>query len=163
MILQKAGASDVKLILPTDCVVAAEISEGVETHVVARDQIPPDLEGMDIGPSTRVTFSKEISEAGTVIWNGPLGVFEIPPFEEGTKAVAEALVEATRQGTTTVVGGGETAAAVTAFGLEADLSHVSTGGGASLEFLEGKTLPGVAALSDVEEPNEEEVQYQESE
>ena len=163
MILQKAGASDVKLILPEDCVVAAEISEGVETHVVARDQIPPDLEGMDIGPSTRVTFSKGISEAGTVIWNGPLGVFEIPPFEEGTKAVAEALVEATRQGTTTVVGGGETAAAVTAFGLEADLSHVSTGGGASLEFLEGKTLPGVAALSDVEEPNEEEVQYQESE
>jgi phosphoglycerate kinase len=156
MILQKAGAADVKLILPEDCVVASEISEGVETHVVARDQIPPDLEGLDIGPSTRASFTEEVCNAGTVIWNGPLGVFELPPFEQGTRAIAEALAEATKQGTTTVVGGGETAAAVTAFGLENSLSHVSTGGGACLEFLEGKTLPGVAALCDFEESNEEE-------
>jgi phosphoglycerate kinase len=148
MILQKAGAAELKLVFPEDCVVAAEISEGVETRVVPRDQIPSDLEALDIGPATRAAFAAEVARAGTVIWNGPLGVFEVSPFEQGTKAVAEALVEATKKGTTTIVGGGETAAAVKAFGLEGGISHVSTGGGASLEFLEGKILPGVAALSE---------------
>ncbi|MDA0747403.1 MAG: phosphoglycerate kinase [bacterium] len=150
MLLQRAGASEVKLVLPVDCVVAAGRTPGVETRVVSRDEIPADLESFDIGPETCRLFADEIRNARTVVWNGPMGVFELDAFAGGTRAVAEAMAEATDNGATTVVGGGETAAAVAAYGLVDRLSHVSTGGGASLEFLEGKELPGVAALSDKE-------------
>jgi phosphoglycerate kinase len=102
----------------------------------------------DIGPATQKRFTAEIENAKTVIWNGPMGVFETPPFDAGTAAVAKALSEATARGATTIVGGGDSAAAVAELRLEDRMSHVSTGGGASLEFLEGKTLPGVAALDD---------------
>lgn len=148
MLLQRASANELNLVLPVDCVAAPGLADGVETTVVSRDKIPSDLEGLDIGPETRKLFADEIQKAGTVVWNGPMGVFEKPPFDAGTRAVAEALAAATEKGTTTVVGGGETAAAVAGFGLTDRLSHVSTGGGASLEFLEGKELPGVSALSD---------------
>ena len=151
MLLERAAANELKLILPVDCVVAAELAEGADTTVVPRDGIPAELEGLDIGPETRKVFADEILKAKTVVWNGPVGVFEKPPFDAGTRAVAEALVLATGEGATSVVGGGETAAAIAGFGMSDKLSHVSTGGGASLEFLEGKELPGVAALSDVED------------
>ena len=147
-LIQRAKDEGVKLLLPVDTVVAADMAEGVPTQIVPRDQIPAELEGFDIGPETRKLFAEEVKKAKTVIWNGPLGVCEIYSFSLGSRAVAQALVDATESGATTIVGGGETAAAVADFGMAEKLSHVSTGGGASLEFLEGKTLPGVAALSD---------------
>lgn len=147
-LIQRAKDEGINLILPIDTVVAADMKEGVPTQIVPRDQIPADLEGFDIGTESRKLFAEEVKNAKTVIWNGPLGVCEIYSFSLGSRAVAEALVEATENGATTIVGGGETAAAVADFGVADKLSHVSTGGGASLEFLEGKTLPGVAALSD---------------
>ena len=103
---------------------------------------------LDIGPTSEKLFVDVITKARTVVWNGPMGVFETPPFDQGTRALAKALAEATKRGATTIVGGGDSAAAVAELGLEDQMSHVSTGGGASLEFLEGKTLPGVAALDD---------------
>ena len=150
-LLRRAEADGTRLLLPVDCVVAAEMTEGAETAVVARDGIPADKEALDIGPETQALFAEEIRKAKTVVWNGPMGVFELDTFAAGTRAVAEALTQASALGATTVVGGGETAAAVTKYGYADQLSHVSTGGGASLEFLEGKELPGVAALSDKEE------------
>jgi phosphoglycerate kinase len=148
MLLQRAAANDLNLVLPVDCVAASELKEGAQTTVVSRDAIPAELQGLDIGPETRKLFADEILKAKTVVWNGPVGVFEMKPFDEGTRAIADALVSATENGATTVIGGGETAAAVAGFGLADKVSHVSTGGGASLEFLEGKVLPGVAALTD---------------
>ncbi len=153
-LLKRAEAEGVRLLLPADCVVAPEPAEGVETRVTPRDGIPEDLEALDIGPETRALFAGEILQAKTAVWNGPMGVSEVSAFSGGTRAVAEALAEATSRGAMTVVGGGETAAAVANYGLADRLSHVSTGGGASLEFLEGKELPGAAALSEREE-NEE--------
>ena len=150
-LLKRAEAEGVDLILPTDTVVAAEMTEGIPAQIVPRDQIPADLEGFDIGTETRKRFSDVVLSAKTVVWNGPLGVCEIYSFSKGSRAVANALVTATERGATTIVGGGETAAAMADFGVAEKLSHVSTGGGASLEFLEGQTLPGVAALSDREE------------
>ena len=150
-LLKRAEEEEVDLILPTDTVVAAEMTEGVPAQIVPRDQIPADLEGFDIGTETRKRFSNEVLNAKTVVWNGPWGVCEIFSFSQGSRAVASALVTATERGATTIVGGGETAAAMADFGVAEQLSHVSTGGGASLEFLEGQTLPGVAALSDREE------------
>jgi len=147
-LIQRAKDEGIKLLLPVDTVVAADMAEGVPTQTVPCDQIPADLEGFDVGPETRKLFANEVKNAKTVIWNGPLGVCEIYSFSLGSRAVAKALVEATEGGATTIVGGGETAAAVAHFGMAEKLRHVSTGGGASLEFLEGKTLPGVAALSD---------------
>jgi phosphoglycerate kinase len=121
---------------------------GSGAHIVARDAIPSDEAMFDIGPESEKLFAEIIRGAKTVVWNGPMGVFEKPPFDAGTRAVASAMAEATKRGSTTIVGGGDSAAAVADLGLEAAMSHVSTGGGASLEFLEGKTLPGVAALDD---------------
>ena len=137
-----------KLVLPNDAVVAPSIEESAKAHAVAREAIPADQAMLDIGPRSVELFAREIARARTVIWNGPMGVFETKPFDEGTRRVAEAIAEATDGGATTIVGGGDSAAAVAQLRLEDRMSHVSTGGGASLEFLEGKTLPGVAVLDD---------------
>ena len=137
-----------KLVLPTDAMVARALDDGETAHAVARDAIPHDQGMFDIGPASAASFAKIIGGAKTVIWNGPMGVFEHKPFDAGTRAVADAMAKATKQGATTIVGGGDSAAAVAELGLEGAMSHVSTGGGASLEFLEGKVLPGVAALDD---------------
>jgi phosphoglycerate kinase len=130
-----------KLVLPTGAVVARELRAGAETHTVPRDRIPDGWAVYDIDPATEKDFAARIDVAGTVVWNGPMGVFETPPFDHGTMAIARAMATATSNGAVTVVGGGDSAAAVTQ-------AHVSTGGGASLEFLEGKTLPGIAALDE---------------
>ena len=146
-IVGEAEKAGIDLVLPVDSVVATGLSEDAVTAVVDRASIPVDQEAADIGPETQTLFGEWIGKARTVVWNGPMGVFEMTPFSNGTKAVARAMAEATDNGATTVVGGGETAAAVVALGLKDRISHVSTGGGASLEFLEGKALPGVEALS----------------
>ncbi len=143
-----ADAGD-KLVVPVGGVVARELKEGTETRTVSRDAIPEGWAVFDIDPRTEQTFASHIESAGTVVWNGPMGVFETPPFDHGTLAVARAMAAATEMGAVTVVGGGDSAAAVAQAGLEDRMTHVSTGGGASLEFLEGKTLPGVAALDEV--------------
>lgn len=140
--------ADVKLLLPIDCVVAAEAEAGAPAQVVARSAVPADSRILDIGPATREAFAERIGQAATVLWNGPMGLFEIPDFAEGTHAVAEACAAATAAGTVTIAGGGDTAAALEDAGLADSVTHVSTGGGASLEFLEGKELPGIAALDD---------------
>jgi phosphoglycerate kinase len=132
-----------KIVLPADVVVAAEMTEAASTSVVPWNSIPHDKSGFDIGPETGKLFAEIISSAGTVLWNGPMGVFELTPFMQGTHAVAQALAESSAF---TIVGGGDSAAAVEKFDLADKMSHVSTGGGASLEFLEGKELPGIAAL-----------------
>ena len=137
-----------KLVLPSDAMAARALDAGDNAHVVARDAIPHDEGMFDIGPASSANFAKIITTAKTVVWNGPMGVFESKPFDAGTRAVADAMAKATKLGATTIVGGGDSAAAVAEVGLEHAMSHVSTGGGASLEFLEGKVLPGVAALDD---------------
>jgi len=144
-LLEKAGT---RLILPHDATVAPAIEQGDAARAVGRDAIPADQAMLDIGPRTAESYARAIASAKTVLWNGPMGVFETPPFDKGTRAIAEALAKATGQGATTIVGGGDSAAAVEQAGLADKMSHVSTGGGASLEFLEGKTLPGLAALTD---------------
>jgi phosphoglycerate kinase len=144
-LLDRAGA---KLMLPTGSVIARRLAPDAETRSVARDAIPADWAVYDIDAGTVEHFRGAIRSAGTVLWNGPMGVFETPPFDQGTRAIAEALAQATDAGTVTVVGGGDSAAAVAEAGLSDRMTHVSTGGGASLEFLEGKELPGVAALDD---------------
>jgi phosphoglycerate kinase len=145
-LMQKAGR---KLVLPTGAVVARELSPKAETRTVKRETIPPDFAVYDIDPETEKSFGAAIERAGTVVWNGPMGVFETPPFNHGTLAIAHSMARATRNGAVTVIGGGDSAAAVTQAGLTDAITHVSTGGGASLEFLEGKELPGVAALDEV--------------
>ncbi len=135
-----------KLVLPVDCVVASEFKADAEAKVVPVDEVPDDSMILDIGPATIAHFSNRLAAAKTVVWNGPMGVFEFPRFAEGTYAIARAL--ASLSGATTIIGGGDSAAAVEQSGLADKMSHISTGGGASLEFLEGKTLPGVAALDD---------------
>ena len=144
-LMQKAGR---KLVLPSGAVVARELSSNAERRTVQRDAIPADFAVYDIDPATEKTFGSIIEKAGTAVWNGPMGVFETPPFDHGTLAVAQAMARATRNGAITVIGGGDSAAAVAQAGLSDAITHVSTGGGASLEFLEGKELPGVAALDD---------------
>jgi len=139
-----------KLVLPVDLVVAPKMEAGAETKVVAKDAIPAGYSALDVGPETVKRYAEIIRGAKTVLWNGPMGVFEIEEFRKGTEGVARALTEATSGGATTVVGGGDSAAAIAELGLSEQVSHVSTGGGASLEFLEGKVLPGVEALSDRE-------------
>ncbi|MBL8087827.1 MAG: phosphoglycerate kinase [Chthonomonas sp.] len=134
-----------KIFIPTDVVVASELSPAAATATVSVDEIPADQLGADIGPATIAAFRQKIAEAGTAIWNGPMGVFEMAPFAEGTRAVAAAMAES--EGVT-IVGGGDSAAAIEEFGFADQVSHVSTGGGASLEFLEGKVLPGIVVLQD---------------
>ena len=145
-LMAKAGD---KLVLPSGAVIARKLEPGVETRAVARDAIPAGWSVYDIDEGTEREFAGRIGSAGTVVWNGPMGVFETPPFDHGTLAVAQAMASATDNGAVTVIGGGDSAAAVAQAGLTDRMTHVSTGGGASLEFLEGKELPGVAALDDV--------------
>ncbi len=145
-LIAKAGS---KLVLPQGAVVAEKLEAGAPTRSVPRTAIPAGWAMFDICADSERDFASRIRGAGTVVWNGPMGVFETPPFDHGTLAVAHAMAEATKGGTVTVVGGGDSAAAVAQAALDAAMSHVSTGGGASLEFLEGKVLPGVAALDEV--------------
>ncbi len=147
-ILKKAEEKKVNLKLPEDVVVAPEAKEEAPSQVVTMDAIPSDLQGLDIGPKTLEQFATELEKAKTVVWNGPMGVFEVSKFATGTIRIAEELAKITQKGATTIVGGGDSASAVAKANLNDRLSHISTGGGASLEFLEGKTLPGVAALTD---------------
>lgn len=142
--LAKAAERGVEVLLPVDLVIADRFAADAQTRVVAADAIPSGWQGLDIGPQSRTRFAEAIAQARTVVWNGPMGVFEFPAFAAGTKAVAEALAANPGE---TVVGGGDSAAAITLLGIPADaITHISTGGGASLEFLEGKTLPGLAVL-----------------
>lgn len=148
-LLAKAGD---RLLLPTDVVIARAIEPGTPTRTVSVDSIPAGWMALDMGPESIARFAEEIRSSRTILWNGPLGVAEVPEFREGTAGIAHAIADATRNGATTIVGGGDSAAALHELGLEDAVSHLSTGGGASLEFLEGKTLPGVAALSTGADP-----------
>ena len=142
--LERAERDGVEIVLPTDVVAATEFSAEAEHDVVAADAIPADRMGLDIGPDSGTLFAEKLRDCKTVFWNGPMGAFEMAPYAAGTKAVAEALVEATKGGALTVVGGGDSAAAVRQLGFaDSDFGHISTGGGASLEYLEGKQLPGL--------------------
>jgi phosphoglycerate kinase len=145
-ILARAAEKKVALMLPTDVVLADKFAGDAETRTASIDEIPAGWMGLDIGPETSRAFADVIVASKTAVWNGPMGVFEMEKFASGTRAVAEALVRATEQGATTVIGGGDSAAAIAQLGLADRVTHVSTGGGASLEFLEGKVLPGVQAL-----------------
>ena len=142
------GRAGEKIVLPVDCVVAGEAKAGARTWLLDRDEVPPEGSILDIGPKSVATFRDFIERARTVLWNGPMGLFEIDDFAEGTFGVARAVADATGRGATTIVGGGDTAAAVESAGVADRMTHVSTGGGASLEFLEGRALPGVAILDD---------------
>lgn len=144
-ILKKAESAGKTFVLPVDCVAAPTLDAGDQAKTVPARAIPAGWMGLDIGPRTAEAFEHEIARAGTIVWNGPVGVFEKPAFAAGTRRVAEALA---KSGAVTILGGGETAAAAEKFGVSGKMSHVSTGGGASLEFLEGRVLPGIAALDD---------------
>lgn len=144
-LLKKAEAAGVKMLLPIDVVVADEFNNDAKSAIVDKDAIPTDMMGLDIGPKTVELYKAAIADAETIVWNGPMGVFEMENFAHGTRAIAEALAESKA---VTVIGGGDSAAAVEQFGLADKMTHISTGGGASLEFLEGKVLPGVAVLED---------------
>jgi phosphoglycerate kinase len=147
-LLDRAGE---KMVLPVDCVVAGEAKAGARTWLLDRDDVPPEGSILDIGPKSVATFRDFIERSRTILWNGPMGLFEIADFADGTLGVARAVADATAAGATTVVGGGDTAAAVESAGLAHRVTHVSTGGGASLEFLEGRPLPGVAILDEKEQ------------
>ncbi len=147
-VLDLAQEMKVTIVLPSDVVVAPATNAQAATATVDITAIPADQIALDVGPKTIERIRDVLGKAGTIIWNGPLGVFENPAFARGTEEVAKMAAEATRRGATTIVGGGDSVAAVESLGLADQMSHVSTGGGASLEFLEGKTLPGVAALND---------------
>ena len=144
-LIEKAKANGVEILLPVDVVIADKIEAGVATEIVDIDNIPVDKEALDIGPKTAKLFADKIKEAKTVVWNGPMGVFEIKEFSNGTNEVAKALAESDA---VTIVGGGDSALAIEMAGLKDKITHVSTGGGASLEFLEGKELPGITAIED---------------
>ncbi|CAH0489526.1 unnamed protein product [Peronospora farinosa] len=148
-ILDEAKKRGVHIVLPTDVVIADKFDADAQWKVVPANAIPDDWLGLDIGPDSQTMFAKELKECKTVVWNGPMGVFEFPNFAKGTISVAEALAASTDNGVTTIVGGGDSVAAVEQAGLGSRMSHISTGGGASLELLEGKVLPGVAALNNV--------------
>jgi phosphoglycerate kinase len=150
-LLKKAEAKGVKLVLPTDVVLADKFDNNANTAIANANEIANDSDwmGLDIGPETLKTFAEEIEKSNTIVFNGPMGVFEMPNFATGTVTVAELMAKATERGATTIVGGGDSVAAVNQAGLGDKVSHISTGGGASLELLEGKELPGVAALTEV--------------
>jgi phosphoglycerate kinase len=145
-ILEEAKQKRLRLILPTDCVVADKLDNDADRKIVPSNKIPPGWRGLDIGPETVKLINLELRKAKLVVWNGPMGVFEMPNFANGTMEVARMLAQVTELGATTIVGGGDSAAAIAQGGFANAVSHVSTGGGASLEFLEGKQLPGVMAL-----------------
>jgi 3-phosphoglycerate kinase len=144
-LMQKAIDKGFKIVLPIDNVLADEFKPDAKTKITPSDEMDKDYMGMDIGPSSRIVFANEIKKAKTVIWNGPMGVFEMDAFAEGTKSVAQAMADCDGM---TIIGGGDSVAAVKQMGLSSKMSHISTGGGASLEFLEGKELPGITALND---------------
>ncbi|HHP5634402.1 phosphoglycerate kinase [Bacillus sp. UMTAT18] len=144
--MQLAKEKGVNFYMPVDVVITEEFSETATTKIVNIDSIPSNWEGVDIGPKTREIYADVIKKSKLVVWNGPMGVFEMTPFSQGTKAVGQALADA--EGTYSVIGGGDSAAAVEKFGMADKMSHISTGGGASLEFMEGKELPGVVCLND---------------
>mmetsp|Transcript_48612 Transcript_48612/g.126114 ORF Transcript_48612/g.126114 Transcript_48612/m.126114 type:complete len:178 (-) Transcript_48612:96-629(-) len=143
---KKAAEKGVQLLLPIDTVVASEYSATAESKTVAANEMPANWMGLDIGPQSIELFSKELAACNTIVWNGPMGVFEFDNFAQGTLSVADALAKAADNGATTIVGGGDSVAAVNKSGLAPKMSHISTGGGASLELLEGKELPGVVCL-----------------
>ena len=147
-LMEKAKAKGVNLILPIDTVIADDFSNTANQGLVDKGKIPDNWMGLDIGPKTRELFGKVILESKTILWNGPMGVFEMESFDKGTKAIAEYVAEATRNGAFSLIGGGDSAAAVNKFGYTDQVSYVSTGGGALLEHMEGKVLPGVAALAE---------------
>ncbi len=146
-LLKQAKEAECEIVLPVDTVVAKEFKANAENKVVT-DSIEDDWEGMDIGPKSRELFVEKLADSKTIIWNGPMGVFELEPFDEGTKAVALAVAEATAKGARTIIGGGDSASAIKNLGLEDKVSHISTGGGASLEFLEGKKFKCIAILDE---------------
>jgi phosphoglycerate kinase len=146
-ILALAAENNCRLLLPVDHVIAKEMRKGTEVKICHIKETPDDWMGLDIGPATVELYNKELSAARTIFWNGPMGVFEISPFERGTLSLAYAIAEATRRGSTSVVGGGDSVAALHKAGVAESITHISTGGGAALELLGGHTLPGVEALS----------------
>lgn len=147
-LVQKAKEKGVNLVIPTDAQIADAFSNDANVYDGPNDQIPADLQGLDIGKDSAANFAAIIKDSKTILWNGPMGVFEFDTFAKGTKAVADAVVEATKDGAFSLIGGGDSAAAVSKFGMSDDVSYVSTGGGALLEYMEGKVLPGVKALED---------------
>jgi phosphoglycerate kinase len=147
-LMEKAKAKGVNLILPVDTVIADAFSNEANQNIAKRGEIPDNWMGLDIGPESRELFGKVILESKTILWNGPMGVFEMDSFDKGTKAVAEYVAQATKAGAYSLIGGGDSAAAVNKFGYSDQVSYVSTGGGALLEHMEGKVLPGVAALAE---------------
>ena len=147
-LLEEAENRGIPMLLPDDVVIADAFNNNASRKTVSVEEIPSDWMGLDIGPVTIEKFNTEIKKSETVVWNGPMGVFEMENFSVGTQKIAETLAEASVSGATTIVGGGDSAAAISKFGLEDKISHISTGGGASLEFLEGKKLPGIEALTD---------------
>ncbi|MFU1857033.1 phosphoglycerate kinase [Sphingobacterium sp. NGMCC 1.201703] len=147
-LVKKAKEKGVNLVIPTDAQIADAFSNDANVYDGPNDQIPADLQGLDIGKESAANFATIIKDSKTVLWNGPMGVFEFDTFAKGTKAVADAVVEATKNGAFSLIGGGDSAAAVSKFGMTEDVSYVSTGGGALLEYMEGKVLPGVKALED---------------
>ncbi len=146
--LDKAKEKGVKVVLPVDLTIADKFGADANTQIVDVDKVPEDWEALDSGPKTSALYSEALAGAKTVIWNGPMGVFEFDAFAKGTLAVAKAVAEATKNGATSIVGGGDSIAALKKTGLADQISHISTGGGATLEFLEGKVLPGIAAIAD---------------
>lgn len=144
-LIKKAKENNVDILLPEDVVIADEIKEDIDTEIVSIDEIPEDKEALDIGPKTAEKYAEIIKKAKTVVWNGPMGVFEVNVFSNGTKEIAKALAESDA---TTIVGGGDSALAIENAGFKDKITHVSTGGGASLEFLEGKTLPGIDCIDE---------------
>jgi phosphoglycerate kinase len=147
-LIKKANEKGVKMLIPTDSVIADAFSNDAETGNAYNDHIKDNWMGLDIGDDTIAAFTEVIKKSKTILWNGPMGVFEMSKFENGTKAVAHAVVEATENGAFSLIGGGDSAAAVAKFGMEDDVSYVSTGGGALLEYMEGKELPGVTAINE---------------
>jgi len=145
-LMEKAENKGIKFLLPVDVIVADKFAEDAVVKIVGVSEIPRTWQALDIGPETRERFAQEIKKAKTIVWNGPMGVFEMKPFAEGTRKIAEALADS---GAVTIVGGGDSAAAVLEMGFAGRMTHISTGGGASLEFLEGKVLPGIEGLKDI--------------